>query len=130
MPRVHEGTATSWTFFFGVWTFEAGTVDEQGGEARSRAESFSLFPTLAIGVLRGRMGVVLPNSTLPGSALRFSRGKNVDEARDGGKSVPGQEYKKAGENTEKAPALNAFLTPEEKYELPQPLVNLTQSVGG
>ena len=31
MPRVHEGTATSWTFFFGVWTFEAGTVDEQRG---------------------------------------------------------------------------------------------------
>ena len=25
-----------------------------------------------------------------------------------------------------SPALNAFLTPEEKYELPQPIVNLTQ----
>ena len=78
MPRVHEGTATSWTFFFGVWTFEAGTVD------------FCLLPTLAIGVLRGRMGVVLHNSTLPGSALRFSRGQTWmrGDARGGGRKNP------------------------------------------
>ena len=78
MPRVHEGTATSWTFFFGVWTFEAGTVD------------FCLLPTLAIGVLRGRMGVVLHNSTLPGSAASLLSGKNVDEGgrKGGGEKIP------------------------------------------
>jgi hypothetical protein len=43
-----------------------------------------------------------------------------------GKVFLARNTKKARENTEKAPALNAFLTPEEKYELPQPLVNLTQ----
>lgn len=34
--------------------------------------------TRAIGVLRGRMVVVLHNCILPGSALRFSPGKDED----------------------------------------------------
>lgn len=61
-------------FSFGVWT---GTVDEQEGEGHRS------LSTRAIGVLRGRMVVVLHNCILPGSALRFSPGKDEEGGRKG-----------------------------------------------